>query len=271
MTISSVKGAEQFLHVGSRDDDYKQVQSFQNNGFKKEYNMARAKESFYEQEMNQTKIMAAMIRNQLPGDDVDPQKFNDSLMTMMNTKQMMGMSQLMEENNKLMKMGHNVDMCNFRGKQVKFDTNEFLHDGESVQDFAYEIPEHCSFPIFEIFHISDQRNPIFSKSLDAEALGGAVQWNGLNAEGEKMSAGQYIIKVGGKSATRKDLDDEPIDVQGSTSLFTTVDAVMTDPDAQETFLVSNKMAIKARDVQMIRNVNPYKGYTESERQTTQEA
>ena len=86
-----------------------------------------------------------------------------------------------------------------------------------------------------------------------------------------MSAGQYIIKVGGKSATRKDLDDEPIDVQGSTSLFTTVDAVMTDPDAQETFLVSNKMAIKARDVQMIRNVNPYKRYTESERQTTQEA
>lgn len=268
MTIPSIRGAEQFLNLGSRADDNKQLQSFQHTGFQKEYNMARAKESFHEQEMNQTKIMAAMIRNQLPGDEVDPQKFNDSLMTMMNTKQMMGMSQLMEENNQLMKMGHNVDMGNFIGKQIKFDTGEFLHNGESAQDFAYAIPEPCSLPKFEIFHIDDQYNPVFSKDLDANKLSGAVQWNGLDSEGAKMDAGNYIIKVGGKSATRKDLNDEAFDVQGTTSLFTVVDSVMTDPDAQETFLVSNKMAINARDVQMIRNVNPYQKYIELGTQTT---
>lgn len=256
MTIPSIKGADQFLKLGSKSDDHKQLQTFENNGFKKEYNMARAKESFHEQEANQTKIMAAMIRNQLPGDDVDPQKFNDSLMTMMNTKQMMGMSQLMEDNNNLMKLGHNVEMGRFIGKQVQIETGEFLHNGAHGQEFSYELPEQCSFPKFEIFHINDQYKPIFSEVLDAEKLSGAVTWDGLNTEGEKMAAGSYIIKVGGKSATRKDIHDEAFDVQGGTSLFTVVDAVMTDPDAQDTFLVSNKMAINALDVKMMRN-NPY--------------
>ncbi|PIZ33092.1 MAG: hypothetical protein COY39_04035 [Alphaproteobacteria bacterium CG_4_10_14_0_8_um_filter_37_21] len=271
MTLSSITGSEQFLNLGSRAENNKQVQSFQHNGFQTEYNMAKAKESFHEQEMSQTKIMAAMIRNQLPGDEVDPQKFNDSLMTMMNTKQMMGMSQLMEENNQLMKMGHNVDMGKFIGKQVKFETGEFLHNGESVQDFAYAIPEPCSLPKFEIFHIDDLYNPVFSQDLDANTLSGSVTWNGLDSAGAKMDAGTYIIKVGGKSATRKDLNDEAFDVQGSTSLFTVVDAVMTDPEAKETFLVSNKMAINSRDVQMIRKANDiYQRHTEFGTHTTTE-
>ncbi|HCU06629.1 MAG TPA: hypothetical protein DIC42_03495 [Holosporales bacterium] len=272
MAIPSIKSAEQFLQLGSRSDDNKQIQAFQHSGFKKEYNVARAKESFQEQEMNQTKIMAAMIRNQLPGDDIDPQKFNDSLMMMMNTKQMMGMSELMEENNKLMKLAHNVEMSGLLGTQIKFDTNEFMHNGESEQSFAYVLPEQCSFPKFEIFHIDDQYKPVFSKILDAEKISGSIQWNGLDPQGEKVDAGNYILKVGGKSATRKNRNDEALDVQGSTSFFTVVDSVMTDPEAQETFLVSNKMAINARDVQMIRKVNPYQRHTEfGEHTTTQEA
>jgi flagellar hook assembly protein FlgD len=272
MAILSVKGAEPFLQLGSRSDDNKQIQGFQSSGFKKEYNLARAKESFQEQEMNQTKIMAAMIRNQLPGDEVDPQKFNDSLMMMMNTKQIMGMSELMQENNTLMKLSHNVDMSGLLNTQIKVDAREFIHNGENEQNFSYFLPESCSFPKFEIFHVDDQYKPVFSKTLDSEKISGSVHWNGLDSEGDKVEAGHYIIKVGGKSATRKNLNDEAMDVQGATSFFTVVDSVMTDPEAQETFLVSNRMAINARDVQMISNVNPYQRHTEFGTQLiTQEA
>ncbi|MDP2193562.1 MAG: hypothetical protein Q8K36_03445 [Alphaproteobacteria bacterium] len=259
----------QIRPINNKPNEKDEMEAFHAKQFKNEYNLARAKESFQEQEMNQTKIMAAMIRNQLPGDEVDPQKFNDSLMMMMNTRQMMGMSQLMDENNKLLKLSHNIGMGNFIDKEVKIDTQEFIHHGKGAQRFAYELPEACSNPVAEIFHISNQKNPVFSTDLDPQSPGGIVEWNGLDSEGKPLPYGEYIIKVGGHSATRKNLNDEPIPVEGKTSLFTVVDAVLTDPEGQDTFLVSNNMAINARDVQMIRNVNPYQHLNQKESQSTQ--
>lgn len=253
----------------SAHNEKEELAAFHTKQFKNEYNLARAQETFQEQEMNQTKIMAAMIRNQLPGDEVDPQKFNDSLMMMMNTRQIMGMSQLMDENNKLLKLSHNIGMGNFIDKEIKIDTQEFIHHGKGVQRFAYELPEPCSYPMAEIFHISDQKNPIFSTNLDAHSQGGTIEWNGLNEDGNPIPYGEYIIKVGGYSANRKNLNDEPIKIEGKTALFTVVDAVLTDPEGQETFLVSNNMAISARDVQMIRNVNAYQHLTQRVSNATQ--
>lgn len=235
------------LQLGSRALSQKQDKPF--TGFKFSDDLKSLETQYQEQETTHIKLICAMITNQLPDSSFDPNDMNAAIMQGLNTKQMLNVSRQMAENNQLQKELSNIEKSNLLGKRVEVPTAEFHFDTLEPVNCAYTLPEHCQNPVFAIYNRLDLKNPVFIQELNPQALKGNIVWDGMLENGESVQRGDYVMKVSGQSAYRKDTYNSPIPVTGETSIFLEPEIISRDGA-----LVARNMEFSFSDIRSIQRL-----------------
>lgn len=260
MTLG-IENSSQHLQLASRAMSEKQDKPF--SGFKFSDNLGSLEDQYQKQENTHIKLMCAMITNQLPDSSFDPNKMNEAIMQGMNTKQMLNISRQMAENNQLQKELSNIEKSTLLGRLVEVPTAEFHFDAQQPANCSYRLPEHCQNPVFAIYNRLDLKNPIFIQELNPQALKGSIAWDGKLENGESVQSGEYVMRVSGQSAYRKDAYNSPIPVSGETSIFLEPELINRDGA-----LVARGMEFSFSDIRSIQN--PYKVIALKTEQITQQ-
>lgn len=208
-------------------------------------------EEFNKKLDDQIKIMCALLKSQLPGQESDPQKMMEPVFQIMNTEQMVHMNYNMGQLHHLQKEKVKSDMVQFLDQDVLIKTDRFTFEGDEI-NFSYELPEYLNNPRCEIYSVHNMSVPIQAIDLDPNEKMGELRWTGHLPSGEMVKEGGYVVRIVGESQTKKDLESKPILVEGETSAFIHVDSIHVDKEKNKTYLTSGHMIFSPDDIQSIK-------------------
>lgn len=239
---------------------------------------ADASKTFKEQKENHIKLMCAQIKNQLPGDEVDHDKFMQTFFQMMNTEQILQMNERLYEANNTQKILARAEQLKYIKKDVNVESATFHFDGTPIEA-NYKLPEKVDNPILEIFNKNNSKTPVLTIPLDPDILDGSIVFDGQINEESMMDHGDYRMRVRGNSLSEKGEDGLFKTVTGQTYMYLPVDGIEIDKDNDQSYFVSGKMIFTEQDIRGIKkqkgldhykSLAPKKMTTQTEMQTQTE-
>lgn len=234
-----------------------------------------AAKTFKEQKENHIKLMCAQIKNQLPGDEVDHDKFMQTFFQMMNTEQILQMNERLYDANNTQKILARAEQLKYIKKDVNIESANFHFDGTPIEA-NYKLPEKLDAPVLEIFNKNNSKTPVLTIPLNPDILDGSFVFDGQIDEHTKLDSGDYRMRVRGNSLTEKGEDGLFKSVAGQTYMYLPVDGIEIDKDNDQSYFVSGKMIFTEQDIRGIkkqkgldhyRSLAPKNATTQQETQT----
>lgn len=251
MTVSSNLTNHNLLQIGSKGTNAGRKKTYDEIMSDKRLSKNDDMEQFNQKLDDQIKIMCALLKNQMPDKESDPEKMMQPIFQIMSTEQLVQMNRNMTQMRQTHEKTSKMEVTSLLGQDVEVKTKNFTFKNEPLE-FAYTLPEYINNPKCEIYTDHNPKNPVHSIELDPNELSGQIRWTGHLPNGEMAREGAYKIRVVGDSKTEKMTDGKSKYIEAETTLFTHVDAVHLAKNKGSAELVSGKMIFSSSDIQSVR-------------------
>ncbi len=193
--------------------------------------------SYVQTEQSYQKILLAVMKNQIPGEDRDPMKMMEGVFQMISAGQQSKQTHILEKFGNQFNQLLQVSMGGYIGRQVGFESDKIMLK-DQPRDIMFTMPPSARNAEIHIF--DKYNNPVFQQELSTKAGLQHFVWDGHNQNNQDLPQGEYrvLVKIANHQGSEKAL---------STVMVGQVDEVSVNKEGKNVVIVDNQ-AIPIQDI-----------------------